>query len=230
MGTTPTYGLRYPDLDDPDNVPTDMGELAIDVENALKAVAAAVLPAGALFPYAGGAPPTGFLLCDGTAVSRTTYAALFAAIGTAYGSGDGVSTFNVPNLRGRVPAGLDAGQTEFNALGKTGGEKAHVSTIAEMPFHDHGGGNHGHGVTDPSHAHALAQSDGGALNVAYQGGGAGPIPFLPPQTYNNGFVGITPSATGISVNASGATIAAQGGGGGHNNLQPFLVVGYLIKT
>lgn len=82
-------------------------------------------PPGILAPYAGAAAPTGWLICDGAAVSRTTYAALFAAIGVAYGVGDGSTTFNLPNLKGRMPAGLDTGQTEFNTLGKTGGVKTH---------------------------------------------------------------------------------------------------------
>lgn len=60
---------------------------------------------GMIFPYAGSSAPTGFLLCDGSAVSRTTYADLFALISTTYGSGDGSTTFNVPNLKGRFPLG-----------------------------------------------------------------------------------------------------------------------------
>ena len=63
--------------------------------------------------------PTGYLLCDGTAVSRTTYAGLYAVIGTTYGIGDGTTTFNLPNMKGRVPVGYDITQTEFNTIGKT---------------------------------------------------------------------------------------------------------------
>jgi hypothetical protein len=74
---------------------------------------------------------------DGAAVSRTTYSDLFALIGTTYGAGNGSTTFNVPNLKGRVPVGLDGSQTEFDALGEAGGEKAHVLTIGEMPAHTH---------------------------------------------------------------------------------------------
>ena len=65
------------------------------------------MPAGMLFPFAGASAPTGYLLCHGQAVSRTTYADLFTAIGTTYGTGDGSSTFNLPDLRGRVIAGQD---------------------------------------------------------------------------------------------------------------------------
>lgn len=69
----------------------------------------AVMPSGAVIPFAGSAAPSGFLLCSGQAVSRTTYAALFAAIASVYGAGDGSTTFNVPDLRGREPVGAGTG-------------------------------------------------------------------------------------------------------------------------
>src|SRR5262252_7400247 len=75
------------------------------------------VPAGVIVPYGGSVAPTGYLLCDGLPRIRANYPDLFAAIGTAYGAGDGTTTFNVPNLVGRAVIGLDAGQTEFNALG-----------------------------------------------------------------------------------------------------------------
>jgi microcystin-dependent protein len=65
------------------------------------------MPSGAMVDFAGATAPTGWLLCDGAAVSRTTYAGLFTAIGTAYGAGDGSTTFNVPDLRGRIGVGKD---------------------------------------------------------------------------------------------------------------------------
>lgn len=94
-------------------------------------------PIGAITSYAGSIAPTNWLICDGSAISRTTYADLFDAIGTTYGVGDGSTTFNLPNLKGRVITGLDSSQTEFDTLGETGGEKAHTLTIAEMPSHKH---------------------------------------------------------------------------------------------
>lgn len=84
------------------------------------------VPSGSVQPFAGSAAPTGWLLCDGSAVSRTTYADLFAVIGTSYGSGDGSTTFNLPNLKGRVPVGRDASQVEFDTLGETGGAKTNT--------------------------------------------------------------------------------------------------------
>jgi microcystin-dependent protein len=74
------------------------------------------------------AAPTGYLLCDGQAVSRATFLDLFTAIGTAYGTGDGSTTFNVPNFKGKAPVGLDAAQTEFDALAEAGGSKTFTPT------------------------------------------------------------------------------------------------------
>lgn len=97
------------------------------------ALNAACPPVGSVIPYAGASAPAGWLLCQGQSVSRTTYSELFAAIGTTYGSGDGSATFNLPNLKGRIPVGYDSTQTEFNYRGKTGGEKAHALTKEETP-------------------------------------------------------------------------------------------------
>ncbi|HZX01253.1 MAG TPA: tail fiber protein, partial [Candidatus Paceibacterota bacterium] len=94
-------------------------------------------PPGSIMQYAGSSAPAGYLLANGAAVSRATYAILFGAIGTTYGAGDGSTTFNLPNLKGRVAVGLDAVQTEFDALGETGGEKTHTLTTNEMPAHTH---------------------------------------------------------------------------------------------
>lgn len=81
------------------------------------------LPIGAVCQYGGSTAPSGYLMCNGQAVSRTTYADLFKAIGTSFGSGDGVTTFNVPNFNGRVPVGLDGTDTDFDTIGKIGGSK-----------------------------------------------------------------------------------------------------------
>lgn len=94
-------------------------------------------PAGAISAYAGAAAPEGWLLCDGRAVNRSDYPALFAAIGTAYGPGNGSSTFNLPDARGRVLVSRDPAQTEFDVLGEAGGAKRHTLTAAEMPVHAH---------------------------------------------------------------------------------------------
>lgn len=94
-------------------------------------------PTGTVQAYAGTSSPKGWLLCDGSAVSRTTYAKLFALIGTTYGAGDGSTTFLVPDLRERVPVGYKSGSTEFGTLGATYGAKTHTLSISEMPSHSH---------------------------------------------------------------------------------------------
>ncbi|MCR6633135.1 MAG: tail fiber protein [Magnetospirillum sp.] len=88
--------------------------------------------------FAASTAPSGWLLCDGGAVSRTTYAALFATIGTVFGNGDGATTFNLPDLRGRAPIGVGQGiGLSDRSLGQKVGEEAHVLTVAELPSHDH---------------------------------------------------------------------------------------------
>lgn len=90
---------------------------------------------GEIIAFAGSTAPNGWLLCDGSAVSRSTYSELFAVIGTTYGSGDGSTTFNLPDLRDRFPVG--AGNTY--SLNSKGGEATHTLTIDEMPSHTHNG-------------------------------------------------------------------------------------------
>lgn len=95
------------------------------------------LPVGSIMPYSKATAPENWLACDGSAVSRTDYSELFSAIGTIFGAGDGSTTFNLPNLKGRTIVGLDASDTDFNTIGKTLGEKTHTLTVAEMPEHTH---------------------------------------------------------------------------------------------
>ena len=118
-------GATYLDYDD-ERIPTGGGMPTGDT-----------FPIGAITSYAGSTAPTNWLICDGRAISRVTYSDLFNAIGTIYGSGDGNTTFNLPNLKGRVVVGKDTLQTEFDTLGETGGEKTHTLTINEIPSHYH---------------------------------------------------------------------------------------------
>jgi microcystin-dependent protein len=102
---------------------------------AIKAISSAP---GTVEMFAGSAAPSYWLLCDGAAVSRATYAALFSAIGTTWGAGNGTTTFNVPDLRGRTPIGAGAGAGLTNrALAATGGEEAHALTAGENGPHTH---------------------------------------------------------------------------------------------
>lgn len=92
--------------------------------------------AGVIELFAGSIPPAGWMVCDGATLLRASYPELFAAIGTTYGS-DGVTTFKLPDLRGRAAVGFDPSQTEFDVLGKLGGAKTHALTALEMPAHTH---------------------------------------------------------------------------------------------
>ncbi len=87
-----------------------------------------LLPIGTISAYGGSSAPTGWLLCDGTAVSRTTYSALFAIVGTTFGAGNGTTTFNLPDLRQRFPMGKAVSGTGAT-LGETGGTVDHLHTV-----------------------------------------------------------------------------------------------------
>lgn len=197
-------------------------------------------PAGAVLSFAGAAAPAGYLLCDGAAVSRTTYAALYEALGggwSPYGQGDGTTTFNVPNLKGRMPVGRDAAQSEFSAVGQTGGAKTHALSASEMPSHNHSfsattsSNSHSHGtgnsvynnfmITDRAgifSPRAAASSDGSASVPAYGGNGV--------QTVTSRG---TTANDSHSHSVSGTTGSA-GSGGAHNNLQPYVALNFIIKT
>jgi microcystin-dependent protein len=119
---------------------------------------------GAIFPFAGEIIPEGFLSCDGGAVSREDYAALFTVIGTTYGSGDGSTTFNLPDLLGRVPVGLDGAQSEFEDLGQNGGEKTHTLSSGELP------------VIDLSHSHTEIIASATLINGGIEAPAAAALP------------------------------------------------------
>ncbi len=101
------------------------------------AVTGDTLPIGAIMPFGSDTIPDNWLLCNGQAVSRTTYQELFNTIGTTYGNGDGFTTFNLPDLQGKIPVGKDENDEDFDTLGNTGGEKEHTMTLAELVPHVH---------------------------------------------------------------------------------------------
>lgn len=93
--------------------------------------------AGEIKMWAGDAIPDGWLLCDGSEVSKTTYPNLYAAIGDSWGVPNSSSNFKLPNLKGRVPVGYDSADVDFDTVGDVGGEKTHLLTESEMPSHKH---------------------------------------------------------------------------------------------
>lgn len=109
--------------------------LGVATKQYIDALIGSIIPTGAQFPYAGASPPTGFLLCDGSNVSRTTYAALFSVISTFYGIGDGSTTFTLPDKRGRtsIGAGTGSGLTARTRGNKVGTE----NETAPLPVHSH---------------------------------------------------------------------------------------------
>lgn len=143
---------------------------------------------GSIQMYAGSTAPSGWLICDGSAVSRDDYANLFSVIGTTYGSGDGSTTFNLPNLKGRVAVGYDSSDTSFNSIGKTGGSK-------ELQSHDHTGLSW-YGST----AFSLDTGSSGFIPQGQWGGGSSNSHFKTGTT-----------GTGTS-----------------GNLQPYIVINYII--
>lgn len=174
------------------------------------------LPAGAIIQWGGSTAPVNWLLCDGSAVSRTTYASLFAAVGTSYGTGDGSTTFNLPDLRGRVPVGKNGGS--FGTLGATGGAETVTLTESQMPSHTHTGTT----STNGDHTHAIYGSNGGSAGASISITG----------NSNNDRSWYLPGGIAASAGSHNHsfTTGATGGGGAHTNLQPYQVVNYIIKA
>ena len=121
-----------------------------------------MIKVGEILPYAALTAPRGFLVCDGSAVSRATYSSLFSVIGTAFGVGDGSTTFNLPNLKGRVAVGYKSSDTDFDTVGKTGG----ASTISLA--HSHTQNAHTHNVSGTTGTSAGQYVYAGASTSSYQ--------------------------------------------------------------
>jgi microcystin-dependent protein len=149
-----------------------------------------ILPVGVPLPWLTGTPPNGFILMDGSNVSRTTYASLFALWGTTFGAGDGSTTFGLPDWRGRtiIGAGTGSGLTA-RTLNTTGGEENHTLQVSEMPSHSHSYDNTG--------------TAGGGSNTITEG----------------------PTKVG-----TGIAIQNTGGGGSHNNMQPWSAVNWIVRA
>ena len=162
------------------------------------------IPTGALMMWSTASPPSGYLLCNGSAVSRSVYAALFAVIGTTFGVGDNSTTFNLPNYNNRVPVGAGG----LYALAATGGSKdaitvSHTHTLT-------GGGVTGTFVTGVS----------STLSYGYQTGGPGGV---------GSAVTAVSTTTGIPSYSS-PTVQTAGSSGTDQNMQPYLAMNFIIKT
>lgn len=148
------------------------------------------LPAGSIIQWGSGTLPANWLLCDGSAVSRSTYSSLFAAIGTQYGTGDGTTTFNLPDLRGRVPVGKNA--ATFGTLGATGGAETVALSVNEMPAHSHNTGGSpgiyrdylGSGTSHASLSYTTSTNVANPFNTNSVGGGAAHNNLQPYQVVN----------------------------------------------
>jgi len=186
-----------------------------DVATVSQIVGGSNIPIGVVVDFWGSTPPENYLFAAGQEVSRSTYAALFAVIGTNAGAGDGSTTFNLPDYRGRIGAGRESMATpattrlntlSSSTLGAAGGAQTHTLTEAQMPAHNHS-------VTDPGHTHSYQRATVQG-NVGAEGG-------------------ITSSTTVTSASTvsatTGITIASKGGGEAHNNVQPTIICNKIIR-
>ena len=187
------------------------------------AAVSVLMPTSTILPYAGASAPTGYFLCDGSAKSRTTYAGLFAIIGTTYGAGDNSTTFNIPDLRGRVIAGQD----------DMGGSSANRLTTAKSGINGDNlgasGGLEDHQLTEsqlPSHTHYAVKVNATALND-YLTAGNEVLAASGPASNINERYSLTETAEG---DPDSAITSSTGGGNAHNNVQPTIILNYIIKT
>jgi microcystin-dependent protein len=159
------------------------------------------VPAGVVLDFAGATPPTGYLICQGQAVSRATYSTLFGVIGTTWGAGNGSTTFNLPDFRRRVTVGSGGTGTSTlgNNLANSGGAEVHTLTINEIPSHDHN-----------LKANSLNDANRGALRAT----GFEPLIHENYKTYTN---------TRQQIDDTGGDLP-------HNNIQPSVIVNKIIKT
>ena len=188
-----------------------------------------LFPPGTILPHGSTVVPTGYLLCDGSAVSRTTYAALFGAISTTWGVGDGSTTFNLPDCRGRTLFGQAPSGT-FATLGSTGGSEAtHTHTASHnhgtAAGHTHSFPNHTHVITtDGAHTHDEGAFNGGTSY--WQGGG---VLTSSAGAHNHG--GATPSAGAGNTDPgflfTGSTSPTVGSA---STINPYVVSNYMIKV
>lgn len=197
-----------------------------------------VVPAGVIIAYPGDSTPEGYLRCDGALLLRSEYQRLFNAIGTSYNSGgESVTQFRLPSLIGRVPVGIDASQTEFSSLGKTGGSKTYQLSISELPSHTHiqdahthSQNAHNHGQDGHSHSSGTPFSNAGSpWGLGYFGSFRGRVGVT--GGWGLGTDGRQPAISNATPTNQSATAENEytGGSQPHNNLQPYVTLDYVIK-
>lgn len=229
----PMGGFRITGLGE-GSASTDATTLA-QVQALIDAAILAANPPGTLKEYAGLDTPSGYLLCYGQAISRTTYAALFAKIGTAWGVGDGSTTFNVPDFRGRSPFGKDdmggsaagrlttaASGVDGATLGAVGGSQTHTLTAAQLAAHTHAAPTT---AVVPRDGWGTFGGDLGSVasGRVVVGSGANEVT----EALNS----LRAAGNDISVTLSGSGPSGSAGSGeAHNNMPPAGVVNILIKT
>lgn len=208
-------------------------------------------PTGSVQMYAGRDAPAGWLACDGSAVARSTYADLYAVVGILYGAGDGSTTFNLPDMRGRTAIGVGQGTWLTNrTLGGMIGAETHQLSVNEMPSHSHTQNAHNHtqnahNHTQDAHNHTQNAHNHEMWNGAQyvtgltssSGTGSAPssagISFslvTGSQTATNNAATATNQNTTATNQSTTATNQSSGRGYAHNNVQPSLVLNYIIKT
>jgi microcystin-dependent protein len=179
----------------------------------------------------------GWLLCDGSSLSRTQYADLFDVIGTSFGPGSNPgSTFNLPNCKGKVlgSIGHDTSKSLSDRdLGDYTGSETHTLTTAEMPSHIHTGitasdGSHTHNINDPGHTHTQTTT-----NDDFNNSGTNPPGFSADSAGTRTWNNINSSTTGITILSAGShthtfTTGSTGTGLAHNNMQPTLFIGNVF--
>lgn len=168
------------------------------------------IPVGAILIYGSATPPADHLLCDGSEVSRSTYSDLFTVLGVTFGAGNGTTTFNLPDLKGRAPMGVGTGSSlTARAMGDKTGTETHALITSEMPSHTHS-------VTDPGHTHT--SSFIAAATV------------VGPHITRSSGAATTERTINTSTDTTGVTIADTGGDDAHENMAPYLVCPFIIRA